>query len=146
MLGTHAPYGTYGCTGSSAVRSWTDIAHAVFEAANGNGDRAVPVSTADYYASDVGPIAPRPVHSALDLSKLESVGFRMPVWKEELGEYLKTLEELSGSLGCLASRYSLSLEQFASRLRVFLPSCSTKSSSFRCSQHARFDFWPIQGL
>ncbi|MBD9039775.1 MAG: dTDP-4-dehydrorhamnose reductase, partial [Collinsella aerofaciens] len=58
---------------------------------NGNGDRVVPVSTADYYANAAGPVAPRPVHSALDLSKLESVGFNMPDWEEELGEYLKTL-------------------------------------------------------
>ena len=91
VLGTHAPYGTYDCTGSGAVRSWADIARAVFDAANGNGERVVPVSTADYYASAAGPIAPRPVHSALDLSRLEAAGFRMPDWEEELGEYLKTL-------------------------------------------------------
>lgn len=91
VLGTHAPYGTYDCTGSGAVKSWADIARAVFEAANGNGDRVVPVSTADYYASAEGPVAPRPVHSALDLSKLEAAGFHMPDWEEELGEYIKTL-------------------------------------------------------
>ena len=84
VLGTHAPYGTYNCTGSGAVKSWADIARAVFEAANGNGDKVVPVSTADYYAGAEGPVAPRPVHSALDLSKLESVGFHMPDWEEEL--------------------------------------------------------------
>lgn len=88
VLGTHAPYGTYNCTGSGAVKSWADIARAVFEAANGNGEKVVPVSTADYYAGAVGPIAPRPVHSAFDLSRLESVGFHMPDWEEELGEYL----------------------------------------------------------
>ena len=91
VLGSHAPYGTYDCTGSGAVKSWADIARAVFEAANGNGDRVVPVSTADYYAGAAGPVAPRPVHSALDLSRLEAAGFRMPDWEEELGEYLKTL-------------------------------------------------------
>ena len=91
VLGTHAPYGTYDCTGSGAVKSWADIARAVFEAANGNGERVVPVSTADYYASAEGPVAPRPVHSALDLSKLEAAGFHMPDWEEELGEYIKTL-------------------------------------------------------
>ena len=91
VLGTHAPYGTYDCTGSGTVKSWADIARAVFEAANGNGDRVVPVSTADYYASAEGPVAPRPVHSALDLSRLEAAGFHMPDWEEELGEYLKTL-------------------------------------------------------
>ncbi len=96
VLGTHAPYGTYDCTGSGAVKSWADIARAVFEAANGNGDRVVPVSTADYYSNAAGPVAPRPVHSALDLSKLEAVGFHMPDWEEELGEYLDALD-LGGS-------------------------------------------------
>ena len=91
LLGTHAPYGTYNCSGSGAVKSWADIARAVFEAANGNGDRVVPASTADYYASAAGPIAPRPVHSALDLSKLESVGFYMPDWEEELAGYIGAL-------------------------------------------------------
>lgn len=88
VLDTHAAYGTYDCTGSGAVKSWAEIARAVFDAANGNGDKVVPVSTADYYASAEGPIAPRPVHSALDLSKLEAAGFHMPDWEEELGEYL----------------------------------------------------------
>ena len=96
VLNTRAPYGTYDCTGSGAVKSWADIARAVFEAANGNGEKAVPVSTADYYASAAGPVAPRPVHSALDLSKLESTGFHMPNWEEELREYLKTFAMQDG--------------------------------------------------
>ena len=91
VLDAKAPFGTYNCTGSGAVKSWADIARAVFDAANGNGEKVVPVSTADYYAGASGPVAPRPVHSALDLSRLEAAGFRMPDWEEELGEYLKTL-------------------------------------------------------
>lgn len=91
VLDARAPYGTYDCTGSGAVRSWADIARACFEAKNGNGDKVVPVSTADYYSSAEGPIAPRPHFSALDLSKLEGVGFHMPDWEEELEEHLKTL-------------------------------------------------------
>jgi dTDP-4-dehydrorhamnose reductase len=35
--------------------------------------------------------APRPVHSALDLSKLEATGFSMPDWEGELREYLASL-------------------------------------------------------
>jgi dTDP-4-dehydrorhamnose reductase/dTDP-4-dehydrorhamnose 3,5-epimerase len=89
LLDTGAPYGTYNCTGSGAVKSWADIARACFEAANGNGDRVVPVSTADYYASAKGPVATRPVHSALDLSKLETAGFHMPDWEESLTAYLQ---------------------------------------------------------
>ena len=91
LLDSRAPYGTYDCTGSGAVRSWADIARAVFDVANGNGEAVTPVSTAEYYANGKGPIAPRPHFSALDLSKLESAGFHMPDWQEELGEYLKAL-------------------------------------------------------
>ncbi len=92
LLGTHAPFGTYGCTGSGAVRSWADIARAVFDARNGNGAAVCPVTTAEYYASAKGPVAPRPVHSALSLHKLEAAGFHMPDWEEELQEYLENME------------------------------------------------------
>ena len=92
VLNTRAPYGTYDCTGSGAVKSWADIARACFEAKNGNGDKVVPVSTADYYASAEGPVAPRPHFSALDLSKLEAVGFSMPDWERELEAYLDALD------------------------------------------------------
>ncbi|WP_322354867.1 NAD(P)-dependent oxidoreductase, partial [Paratractidigestivibacter sp.] len=91
VLDTRAPYGTYDMTGSGAVRSWADIAKACFTAANGNADRVVPVSTAEYYASTEGPIAPRPHFSALDLSKLESTGFSPRDWEDELAEYLASI-------------------------------------------------------
>ena len=93
LLDTHAAYGTYGCTGSGAVRSWADIARAVFQRRNGNADAVIPVTTEEYYASAKGPVAPRPHHSTLSLSKLESTGFRMPDWEEELREYMKTVDE-----------------------------------------------------
>ena len=84
-------YGTYDCTGAGAVRSWADIARRVFERANGNGDKVVPVSTAEYYAGSQSPVAPRPVHSALDLTKLSAVGFSPRDWERELEEYLDEL-------------------------------------------------------
>lgn len=92
VLDTKAPYGTYDMTGSGAVKSWADIAHACFEAKNGNGDKVTPVSTADYYASAQGPVAPRPHFSALDLTKLESVGFHPQDWEMELNSYLDELK------------------------------------------------------
>lgn len=91
LLNASAPYGVYDCTGSGAVRSWADIARSVFDAANGNGDAVAPVSTAEYYASAEGPVAPRPHFSALDLSKLDTAGFHMPDWEAELSEYLEEL-------------------------------------------------------
>ncbi|WP_455136102.1 sugar nucleotide-binding protein [Thermophilibacter sp.] len=88
-----APFGTYNLTGSGRVASWAQIARAVFDAACGNGDAVVPVSTAEYYAGAEGPVAPRPVHSDLDLSKLAAAGFSPRDWEDELAEYLSDLKE-----------------------------------------------------
>lgn len=93
LLDSGAPYGTYDMTGSGAVRTWADIARATFDAANGNGGAVTPVPTAEYYAGATGPVAPRPAHSALDLSKIEATGFHPRDWEEELVEYLGRLKE-----------------------------------------------------
>ena len=88
LLDSSAPYGTYNCTGSGEPASWAEVARRVFELRNGNGAAVVPVSTEEYYASASGPIAPRPVHSALDLNKLLSTGFLIPDWRSELARYV----------------------------------------------------------
>lgn len=85
-----APYGTYNLTGSGEPKSWAQVAKRVFELANGNADKVVPVTTAEYYASAEGSISPRPEHSAMDLSKVQSIGFNPPDWEQELDGYVKT--------------------------------------------------------
>ncbi len=84
-------YGVYNLTGSGPVESWAQIAARVFDLANGNGAAVEPVSTAGYYASAEGPIAPRPGRSDLDLSKIVAAGFEPRDWTEELGEYMAGL-------------------------------------------------------
>lgn len=84
-----APYGTYNLTGSGEPKSWAQVAKRVFELANGNADKVVPVATADYYASVAAPVSPRPEHSAMDLSKIVAIGFNPPDWEQELDEYVK---------------------------------------------------------
>ena len=86
-----APHGTYDLTGSGPVESWAQIAARVFDLANGNGGAVAPVSTAEYYASAAGPVAPRPEHSALDLSKIRAAGYAPRDWTESLSEYLEHL-------------------------------------------------------
>ena len=86
-----AAYGTYDLTGSGAVKSWADVARTVFDAANGNGDEVVPISTEEYFSSAKEPVSPRPVHSALSLEKIEAAGYTPRDWEEELGEYLARL-------------------------------------------------------
>ena len=83
-----APYGTYNLTGSGEPKSWAQIAKRVFELANGNADKVVPVATADYYAGVAGPVSPRPEHSAMDLSKIVAIGFNPSDWERELDEYV----------------------------------------------------------
>lgn len=85
-----ALYGTYNLTGSGEPKSWAQIAKRVFELANGNADKVVPVATADYYAGVAGPVSPRPEHSAMDLSKTIAIGFNPPDWEQELDEYVKS--------------------------------------------------------
>ena len=82
-----APHGVYNLTGSGPVESWAAIAARVFDLANGNGERVTPVSTSDYYAGAEGPVAPRPEHSALDLSKIVEAGFEPRDWEKELVDY-----------------------------------------------------------
>ena len=86
-----APFGTYNLTGSGRVASWYEIARTVFELHNGNGACVTPVSTAEYYANARGPISPRPMHSALRLSKIDDAGFVPRDWEEELAEYVASL-------------------------------------------------------
>ena len=93
LLDAHAPYGTYNLTGSGRVASWAQIARKVFELTCGNDDAVTPVATAEYYASAAGPVAPRPEHSDLDLSKIRAAGFSPRDWEDELREYLSNLEE-----------------------------------------------------
>lgn len=75
LLDVRAPYGIYNVTGTGAVTSWADIARRTFALSGHDPGRVVGVSTVEYYAGAVGPIAPRPRNSVLDLSRIESTGF-----------------------------------------------------------------------
>ena len=83
-----APYGIYNLTGSGEPKSWAQVAKRVFDLVNGNADKVVPVTTADYWASVAGPVSPRPEHSAMDLSKIRAAGFNPPDWERRLVEYV----------------------------------------------------------
>ena len=45
-------------------------------------------TTAEYFADKEG-IAPRPLQSTLDFSKIQATGFESKDWVEELSNYLK---------------------------------------------------------
>ncbi|MEV8182567.1 bifunctional dTDP-4-dehydrorhamnose 3,5-epimerase family protein/NAD(P)-dependent oxidoreductase [Specibacter sp. NPDC078692] len=95
LLKTGAPHGTYNVSSSGPVQSWADIAADVFELLGRPRSSVVGVGAADYLAGrDSGaggqePTAPRPVHSALALEKIEATGFLAPPAAQRLAEYLR---------------------------------------------------------
>ncbi|MGQ7310488.1 sugar nucleotide-binding protein [Microbacterium arabinogalactanolyticum] len=76
LLRAEAPYGTYNLTGSGEPRTWADIARDVYRLTGHDPARVTGVSTDDYFASAAEPVAPRPLNSTLDLTKIRSTGFR----------------------------------------------------------------------
>ena len=60
----------------------------MFDLTNGNGSKVKPISTAEYFANATSPVSPRPVHSALDLAKIEAAGYAPADWEETLKEYV----------------------------------------------------------
>ena len=80
-------YGHYHATNEGGYISWADFAGEIFKKA-GMSVNVIPVTTAEYGLSK----AARPFNSRLDKSKLVENGFEpLPVWKDAVGRYLKSL-------------------------------------------------------
>ena len=90
LLTTRAEYGTYNLSGEGPVVSWCDVAKRVYELVGHSPDEVTPVTTEEYYAGQEG-IAPRPLSSALDLSKIESAGFTPADSMTRLKRYVSSL-------------------------------------------------------
>ena len=87
LLSVEAPYGTYNLTNEGPQTSWADIAAKVFELTGHEPDNVTGVTTAEYFDGKEG-IAPRPLWSMLNLSKIESTGFTPENWETRIAEYL----------------------------------------------------------
>ncbi len=85
LLEAKADYGVYNLSGEGPVVSWCDVAKRVYELVGHDAEEITPVTTAEYYEGKVG-ISPRPLKSALDISKIKALGF-MP------GNSMKRLED-----------------------------------------------------
>ncbi len=92
LLVTKVPFGTYNVSNDGDSASWAEITRTIFEQAGFTNLTVTDTTTAEYYAGKDG-IAPRPLQSTLDLSKLHATGFESRDWKQDLSEYIK--KELS---------------------------------------------------
>lgn len=88
LLSSEAAYGVYNLTGSGEPAPWASIAGRVFALVGAAPERVTGVSTADYFASAAGPVAPRPHWSVLDLAKITATGFTPRAWEDSLEAYL----------------------------------------------------------
>lgn len=92
VLTTKQEYGTYNITNTGDIVSWADIAKIVYESFDHDPNRITGVSTSEYYVGKIG-IAPRPLLSELDLTKITKTGFTPRNWKVALGEYIEELKQ-----------------------------------------------------
>lgn len=86
LLTTKAPFGVYNLTNDGDIVSWAEITREIFKEAKFELV-VTDTTTAEYFASKEN-IAPRPLNSQLDLSKIKQTGFNPSNWREDLHEYI----------------------------------------------------------
>lgn len=88
LLTTSAPYGIYNVSNEGEAASWADITRAIFKELDRADLKVIDTTSKEYFAGKPD-IAARPPQSTLDLTKIKSVGFSPPDWREQLSEYVK---------------------------------------------------------
>ncbi|WP_295657337.1 sugar nucleotide-binding protein [uncultured Nocardioides sp.] len=73
LVDSGAPYGTYHVSNGGPATSWADVAARVFELSGRDAGDVTPITSEEYAAGRV--LAPRPLHSTMDLTRLRATGF-----------------------------------------------------------------------
>ncbi len=89
LLTTKAPYGIYNLSNDGEPASWADITRLIFEDIGRKDLKVTDVTTKDYFKNKPD-VAPRPLKSYFDLSKIKAAGYTPSDWREELRKYIKT--------------------------------------------------------
>lgn len=86
LLTTGPDYGTYNVSNDGEPVSWADLTREIFKLAEMD-NKVTDTTTAEYYKGKDN-VAPRPLNSVFDLSKIEATGFSPRDWNEDLREYI----------------------------------------------------------
>ena len=86
LLAVDAASGVYQVSNGGDPTSWAEVAEEVFARRGRERSDVRRVTTQEYAAGK--PMAPRPAHSVLDLSKIEATGLSLPPALERLETYL----------------------------------------------------------
>lgn len=89
LLTSKASYGTYNISNGGESASWAQITEEIFKYAQ-LSLTVTKVSTEEYYKDKEG-IAPRPLHSTLNLAKITKLGFKPKNWQDELRDFVTSL-------------------------------------------------------
>jgi dTDP-4-dehydrorhamnose reductase len=87
LIKNQSEYGIYNVSNSGDRVSWADITRYIFAEA-GFSLEVTNTTTAEYFAGKEG-VAPRPLNSALDLSKIQAIGLTSIDWREDLKKYVQ---------------------------------------------------------
>ena len=87
LIDKQAEYGTYNVTNEGDPVSWADFTRVIFSEADIN-QKVIDITYKEYSVGKPG-VAPRPLNSVLDLSKIEAAGFKPRDWRDDLREYVR---------------------------------------------------------
>lgn len=88
LLVSNAKPGVYNVTNDGDPASWADVTRKIFEFGGYKDLKVTDTTTAEYFAGKEG-IAPRPLKSTLDLSKIQKAGFKSNTWQDDLKAYIE---------------------------------------------------------
>lgn len=89
LLATKADYGTYNLSDGGQVASWAEITRSIFDELGRSDLTVTGVTTSDYF-KDKPTAAPRPLKGEFSLEKIHATGFKLPDWRDELKQYIKS--------------------------------------------------------
>jgi dTDP-4-dehydrorhamnose reductase len=92
LLSTKAPFGTYNVSNDGELASWADVTRAIFKELLRDDLTVTDTTTKEYFASKPG-VAPRPLQSAFDLTKIQKAGLSLRDWRDDLHDYVKAEQE-----------------------------------------------------
>ncbi len=88
LIEKKAPFGTYNLSNDGQPASWAEITRAIFKDLGRDDLTVTDTTTKEYFASKPN-VAPRPLKSELDLSKIKATGLALRAWRDDLQAYIK---------------------------------------------------------
>jgi len=87
LLTTKADFGVYNVSNDGEPAAWDAITREIFKAIGRDDLKVTGVTTEEYFKAKTG-IAPRPLQSEMDLSKIKATGLNLNSWQEDLVDYI----------------------------------------------------------